>query len=69
MVNLLVDWADNYEHTPVTGGPMITEPCKKRIFRGGTWHNAAQFLRSAYRYGYIAGFRLSGLGFRVARQL
>ena len=62
-------WIDNYEHAPVTSSPMTEGTCKKRVFRGGTWHNAAQYLRSAYRYGYISGFRLSGLGFRVANQL
>lgn len=61
-------WADNYEHTPVTGGPMTQGPCRKRILRGGTWHNQPQYLRSAFRNGYFADFRLSGIGFRVARQ-
>ncbi len=62
-------WTNNYEQTPVTGGSMTGDPCNKRIFRGGTWHNAAQYLRSAFRYGYFAEFKLSGLGFRVAKQL
>lgn len=62
-------WHDNYKHAPVSGNPRTKESCKKRVFRGGTWHNAAQYLRSAFRYGYFPEFRLSGLGFRVARQL
>lgn len=62
-------WADNYEHTPVTGAPMLEGVCKKRILRGGTWHNEAQYIRSAFRHGYFAEFKLSGLGFRVAKQL
>jgi formylglycine-generating enzyme required for sulfatase activity len=62
-------WIDNYKNAPVTEKPVTSESCKRRVFRGGTWHNAAQYLRSAYRYGYIAGFKLSGLGFRVAKQL
>ena len=62
-------WPDNYDHTPVTGGPMTEAPCKKRIHRGGTWHNEPQYLRSAFRIGYPADFRLSGIGFRVAKEL
>ena len=61
-------WIDNYENASVTGDPMTDGPCRKRIFRGGTWHNAGEYLRSAFRYGYIAEFKLSGLGFRVVRQ-
>jgi len=62
-------WADSYRHTPVTGAPMTEGLCKNRIHRGGTWHNEPQYLRSAFRIGYFADFRLSGIGFRVARQL
>jgi formylglycine-generating enzyme required for sulfatase activity len=62
-------WVENYEHTPVTGGPMTKGPCQNRVIRGGTWHNQAQYLRSAFRNGYFADFRLSGIGFRVAREL
>jgi formylglycine-generating enzyme required for sulfatase activity len=62
-------WIDNYKNAQATVVPRTVESCKRRVFRGGTWHNEGQYLRSAYRYGYIAGFKLSGLGFRVARQL
>jgi formylglycine-generating enzyme required for sulfatase activity len=62
-------WADNYEHTPVTGGPMTEGSCQNRVLRGGTWNNQAQYLRSAFRNGYFADFRLSGIWFRVAREL
>ncbi len=62
-------WIDNYKSAQTTVVPRIVESCKRRVFRGGTWHNEGQYLRSAYRYGYIVGFKLSGLGFRVARQL
>jgi formylglycine-generating enzyme required for sulfatase activity len=62
-------WIDNYKNAQTTAVPRTVESCKRRVFRGGTWHNKGQYLRSAYRYAYIAGFRLSGLGFRVARQL
>lgn len=62
-------WTDSYENAPVTGDPITEYTCRKRVFRGGTWHNAGEYLRSAFRYGYIAEFKLSGLGFRVAKQI
>lgn len=62
-------WVENYEHTPVTGSPMTTGPCEKRVLRGGTWHNEPQYLRSSFRNSYFAEFRLSGIGFRVAKEL
>jgi formylglycine-generating enzyme required for sulfatase activity len=61
-------WVDNYINAHENGEPVADDPCRKRVFRGGTWHNAKEYLLSAFRYGYIAEFRLSGLGFRVAKQ-
>ena len=62
-------WVDSYEYAPIMGEPVTGESCEKRVFRGGTWNNAAQYLRSAYRYAYLADFKLSGIGFRVGKQL
>lgn len=60
---------DNYDSTPRNGAPMAGETCDKRVLRGGTWNNAAQYLRSAFRNGYFASFRFSSVGFRIARDL
>jgi len=62
-------WSENYQHTPRNSAFMTNGPCDKRSLRGGTWHNEAAFLRSAFRNGYFPSFRLSGIGFRVARDL
>lgn len=40
---------------------------RAQLRRGGSWSYAAQFLRSAIRFGYSPSLRSSGLGFRVAR--
>jgi formylglycine-generating enzyme required for sulfatase activity len=62
-------WVDNYANAPSSGEPMTAGACDKRILRGGTWHNQPQYLRSAFRNGYFANFRLSGIGFRIAKSL
>jgi formylglycine-generating enzyme required for sulfatase activity len=62
-------WVDSYEYGPNTGASMTGGSCKRRIFRGGTWSNSADHLRSAYRYGYFPDFKLSGIGFRVVKVL
>ncbi|MCZ6883596.1 MAG: formylglycine-generating enzyme family protein [Gammaproteobacteria bacterium] len=62
-------WVDNYHRAPVTGAPMTDGPCASRVLRGGTWDNEPQYLRSAFRHGYFAEFRLSGIGFRIAKSL
>ena len=62
-------WVDNYRQVPVSGAAMTAGPCKSRVLRGGTWDNEPQYLRSAFRHGYFAEFRLSGIGFRVAKTL
>ncbi|ATG89081.1 formylglycine-generating enzyme family protein [Methylomonas koyamae] len=39
----------------------------RRIYRGGSWINTADYVRSASRYGYIPSFRFNNVGFRLAR--
>ncbi len=62
-------WVDNYRQAPVNGAAMTEGPCESRVLRGGTWDNEPQYLRSAFRHGYFAEFRLSGIGFRIAKLL
>ena len=62
-------WVDNYANAPSSGEPMAAGACDTRILRGGTWHNQPQYLRSAFRNGYFAKFRLSGIGFRIVKSL
>jgi len=38
-----------------------------RVLRGGTWSNAGNSVRSAYRYGYYPSLTSSSVGFRCSR--
>ncbi|GGF53263.1 SUMF1/EgtB/PvdO family nonheme iron enzyme [Alteromonas lipolytica] len=40
--------------------------CEKRVVRGGSWANAANFVKSSYRGADVAFERFSSLGFRLA---
>ncbi len=60
------DWYGEYPsgHATDPAGPSSGT---YRVLRGGSWYNAAWFMRSADRYGYAPDFRSGDLGFRVAR--
>ena len=59
-------WNGNYKNAPIYGSAWTGGDCSQRVFRGGSWVDHPQFLRSANRSGYSTAFRSSGLGFRVA---
>jgi formylglycine-generating enzyme required for sulfatase activity len=40
-----------------------------RIWRGGGWSYDAGYCRSAYRDSWRPGFRVDGLGFRIAKEI
>jgi formylglycine-generating enzyme required for sulfatase activity len=60
------DWLSDYPSNPVVD-PHGPDKGEFRVLRGGSWFNAARSVRSAFRYGFIPGFRDSSFGFRVAR--
>jgi formylglycine-generating enzyme required for sulfatase activity len=63
------DWFDNYNY--VSGASDPTGPDRGvagiRVLRGGSWIAGPDFARSAARHGYSPGYRLTDIGFRVAR--
>ncbi len=60
----------NYSGAPEHGSAWIANgDCSRHIVRGGSWDNAAQTLRSAYRYALGTDVRYVNLGFRVGRTL
>lgn len=60
-------WNANYTRAPVNSGAWTAGDCTRRVFRGGSWDDYPQFLRSAGRSHGTASIRLNDLGFRVAR--
>ena len=58
----------SYNNAPLDASePVVTPGCAWRAMRGGSWSNAASFLRSATRHGFAAVTRRDDTGFRVAR--
>ena len=63
-------WHDNYKGAPTDGTAWTSwGNCGWRVLRGGSWGDEPRNLRSAIRYRYGAGYRISSFGFRVARTL
>ena len=62
-------WNDSYRGAPDDGRSWERGDCSRRVARGGSWGSEPRFLRSAYRDWNSSGFRISGLGFRIARTL
>ncbi len=58
-----------YEGAPRNGSAWTSGNCSFRVFRGGSWNNVPQILRSASRSWNPAANRYSNIGFRVARTL
>jgi formylglycine-generating enzyme required for sulfatase activity len=75
MVGNVFEWIEdcvhgNYNGAPTDGSAWIEGGnCKSRILRGGSWGDAPDGLRSAFRFGYSSVLRDHYFGFRVARTL
>jgi formylglycine-generating enzyme required for sulfatase activity len=60
------DWYGDYPSNAQTD-PRGASSGSNRVFRGGSWSNYAQILRSAYRDYYTPSSRYYFIGFRVVR--
>ena len=60
------DWFGNYPAEAQTD-PTGASSGSRRVIRGGSWDNDAQFLRSAFRSYYYPDFRINVFGFRLVR--
>ena len=63
-------WHDHYGYAPDDGSAWQDEnggDCGRRVVRGGSWEFSPQYLRSAFRDGYIIDEAIDYLGFRIAR--
>ena len=63
------DWnnADYYIDPSAGDDPAGPLTGTNRVIRGGSWYDAAQYLRSAIRSSYNPWFRLDFIGFRLVR--
>ena len=61
------DWYSPYPASAQTN-PAGPSSGAYRVIRGGSWRDAAQYLRSAYRLYRTATNQTNGLGFRVVRR-
>ena len=62
-------WNDSYLDAPTDGSAWTSGDCERRVLRGGSWFDLAQFHRAAYRHKMTTGGRDYVIGFRVARTL
>ena len=62
------DWYGPYPRGAVTN-PTGPSEGSDRIIRGGSWFGSAGSCRAAYRRRFLPGYRLSYLGFRLARSV
>ena len=62
-------WNGDYTGAPSNGRAWESGDCSRRVLRGGSWYSGPRYLRSANRIRNPAGYRNSGVGFRVARTL
>ena len=62
-------YVDSYAGAPSDGSAVQRSNCEKRVIRGGSWGSFPRVVRSARRSANAPTYRLSGLGFRVARTL
>ena len=62
-------WDETYENAPADGPGWSRGDCSLQVFRGGSWGDPSEDLRSARRDAYMPRRRDYDLGFRVARTL
>lgn len=62
-------YVNSYSGLATDGAANTTGDCSNRVFRGGGWDYAANYLRSADRNWSTPTDRNNNLGFRVARTL
>ncbi len=58
-------WTDNYNGRTKSAVAVEIDGCERRVLRGGSWYNDADYARSSYRGNETPVFRDSGVGFRV----
>lgn len=58
-------WTDSYFGRGSDAAAVDQPGCERRVLRGGSWYNEADYARSSYRGNEVFEYRDSGVGFRV----
>jgi formylglycine-generating enzyme required for sulfatase activity len=74
MVGNVWEWTEDcfhytYNGAPADGSAWTSGDCSERVWRGGSWHDSPQEVRSASRNRFSAANRNGDFGFRVGRTL
>lgn len=59
----------SYDDAPIDGSANLTGDCLSRMHRGGSWSVPEEYITSSRRLDHLAEFKISNLGFRIARDL
>ena len=59
----------NYDEAPTDGSAWTNGDCRRRVIRGGVWHDYPPSLPKSYRSSFTTDYRNYFLGFRVVRIL
>lgn len=62
-------WNSSYNNAPADGSVWTSGDCGQRVYRGGSWDDKPQNVRSAYRFRAAPDSRNLSLGFRVLQDL
>ena len=62
-------WNASYKGAPADGSVWLTGDCSRHVFRGSSWALEPRYARSANRARDLSDYRLTALGFRIARRL
>lgn len=62
-------WNASYHGAPADGSPWVQGNCDYRVLRGGSWFSIPGYVRFALRNRFVADYRSTSFGFRVARRL
>ncbi len=58
-------WTSNYKNRDNSPAAVELPGCDRRVLRGGSWYNSADFARVSFRGNEMDFFRDRGVGFRV----
>lgn len=63
------DWTADYNGAPTDGSARVVKDAKEKVLRGGSWADAAETHRSAYRHHLPPTTKSDTIGFRCVRTL